>query len=236
MLSRELIMFEEFQIDNLKQISSISCSLIFSTLCFRSSFFCALWLPATLKLHQSLPRHPFSLICSRNVTAINYYTKTCEPKKEKKCEHHYEDKCHTTYKEECTYEKKQECETVYKTKTTYEKKQECHTTYTEECKPTYNYEKNCKKIPHQSCKYIDVPKHEHVPEQKCHYINVPHCKKVPYQDCKKVPEEQCHYINTYQPGKEKHQECQKEVRSYKTTYKTDLMRRSTLCNDKHLDV
>merc|ERR1711997_865644 len=79
---------------------------------------------------------------------------------------------------------------------------ECQTTYTEECKPSYNYEKKCKKVPHQSCKYIDVPKYEQVPEEKCHYVNIP----------KKVPEQKCHYVTIPHCKKVPHQECHKEYK------------------------
>merc|ERR1711993_122928 len=112
---------------------------------------------------------PFFFDLFKRCDCRNYYTKKCEQKCKTEyknvCVDEQKQKCETKYKEVCVDEKKQKCETSYKDECTTEKKQVCETTYTEECKPTCNYEKKCKKIPHESC----------------HYVEIPHCKKVPQE-------------------------------------------------------
>jgi len=70
----------------------------------------------------------------------------------------------------------------------------------------YNIEKqvNCKRIPHKTCKYVDVPKQ--VPDTKCHYVKVPKkshvperiCNYVKVPKCHKVPQKKCQ-TNEYKP-------------------------------------
>ena len=101
--------------------------------------------------------------------------------------------------------------------------QECYTTYTEECKPSYNYEKKCHKVPKQNCSYKKVPKchdvpQEHcskytvpkchkVPEKKCRYYTVPKCHKVPEQYCTKEYKQRCHQYDVDVPYQATEYEC-----------------------------
>merc|ERR1712243_293072 len=69
------------------------------------------------------------------------YDKQCSTTYEQQCSTSYE----TSYKTECSTSYEQQCQTV------------CSTTYAEECSGGYGgygYGKNCKKVPHQSCKSI----------------------------------------------------------------------------------
>ena len=121
-------------------------------------------------------------------------------------------------------------------KTIYVQEKECYTTYIEECKPSKpsynyknNYKKHCKKVPHQACDYIDVPKM--VPEKECHYVTIPVCKNVPNEhcstytvpNCTEVPEEvceteykeECHTVPVEVPIKKKTAKCSwPEYREY----------------------
>ena len=115
------------------------------------------------------------------------FTEECIPERETKCE--------KVNKQECVDEKKQECKTEFKTINA--KKKVCRTTYTEECKSNDRYNKECRKIPKETCKYVDFAKK--FPVEKCQIVTVPKCKNVPKKECKtltvpkckKVPKELC---------------------------------------------
>jgi len=96
---------------------------------------------------------------------------------EKNCERHEKPNCYTAYKEVCTPESKEECTT----------------TYTEECHVDYKTGKQCKKIPHKNCKYVQVPKCGQVPYQKCEEGYEDKCKEIPKKIGEKVTKHRCEW-------------------------------------------
>merc|ERR1711890_139337 len=93
------------------------------------------------------------------------YEKHCKSHIKEQCTYEEKKVCSDVYEEHTSYQKKKECSTVYKTVAEHKKERKCKTTYKEECKPSYNYGQECKKIPEEKCEYVDVPSYKQVPEE-----------------------------------------------------------------------
>ena len=63
--------------------------------------------------------------------------------------------------------------------------------YEEKCKVTYNYGKECVKVPREECKYETIPKCKNVPVEKCETGYADKCKETPVKTGNKVTKHRC---------------------------------------------